>query len=147
MFWIIVFQWSNLNISYSLSKQHCVSEFYWLRQYDTHKWMQTFCARTHTQTLGSLQVRGPKWNCLKLHLSTLLLNSSPQPHSESCTHLYNEPWFNFFRPGPGCLLTEEGGKEGWENRDSSIVWLPPGCTTGTWTQFNRTRSTAATKVP
>lgn len=96
------------------------------------------------------QVRGPKWNCLKLHLYTPLLNAPPHTLSliQYSTHIYTTGMrFNFYRPGPLCLLMEEGGKEGWEHRDSSIVRLPPGCATGTWTQFNRTRSTAATKVP
>lgn len=53
----------------------------------------------------------------------------------------------FLQARPSLFLIEEGGKEGWELRDSSIVWLPPGCKTETWTRCNHTRSTAATKVP
>lgn len=94
------------------------------------------------------QVRGPKWNCLKLHLCT------PIPHRSPCAapfriKLASIEWslVQFLQARPSLSSVEGGAKEGREGRDSSIVWLPPGCATGTWTRFNRTRSTAATEVP
>ncbi len=71
---------------------------------------------------------------------------SPAPFRLLHTSLQQTP-VQFLQARASLSLIVEGGKEGWEDRDSSIVWLPWGCVTGTWTQFNRTGSTAATEVP
>lgn len=95
---------------------------------------------THTNAIRSGVFNETVWS----FISSLL---SLQPHSEWYMHLYNRVQFNFHRPGPLCLLRRREGRRGRVHRDGSIVRLPPGSATRTWTQLNRTRSTAATRVP
>lgn len=100
----------------------------------------------HTLTHRRHQVRGPEWNCLELHLCTPLLHCSPSPIQRP-PHIYTTDSDSISAGQALPSLIGEGGKEGWELRDSSIVWLPPGCKTETRTWCNHTRSTAATEVP
>lgn len=48
---------------------------------------------------------------------------------------------------PVFLFFEEEEKGEWEHRDGSIVLLPPGSATSTWTEFNRTRLNSCCQRP
>lgn len=58
----------------------------------------------------------------------LLLRSSQQPRVESAVQ---HALIQFLQAGASVSLMVEEGKEGWEDRDSSIVLLPLGFVTGT----------------